>query len=73
MAQMKYESMKIRLENVADRGHIVDVDDSITSDEHREIFKQWTPDFVRNNHPSVIQVNSHSVLILFRDKMHTLM
>ncbi|XP_065858990.1 cellulose synthase-like protein G3 [Euphorbia lathyris] len=46
--------MKIRVENITEKGKVDDED--LTSDEQRQIFKQWTPNFTRQNHPSVIQV-----------------
>ncbi|WCJ26556.1 cellulose synthase like G3 [Euphorbia peplus] len=52
--KMMYESMKTRVEHVTEREHVDE--ECITNDKAREIFKQWTPDFTRQNHPTVIQV-----------------
>ncbi|KAG8375135.1 hypothetical protein BUALT_Bualt10G0068900 [Buddleja alternifolia] len=53
--KMMYESMKIKVENVVERGKISD--EYISSEEERQILSQyWTNDFTRQNHPSVIQV-----------------
>ncbi|KAH6820523.1 cellulose synthase like G3 [Perilla frutescens var. hirtella] len=50
-----YESMKMRVEDVVERGKISD--EYISSDEQREVFSQyWAEDFSRQNHPSIIQV-----------------
>ncbi|WCJ26557.1 cellulose synthase like G3 [Euphorbia peplus] len=52
--KIMYENMKIRVENVMEKGHIDD--EYLANDQVREIFKQWTPDFTRQNHPTIIEV-----------------
>ncbi|XAR55157.1 Cellulose synthase (UDP-forming) [Bertholletia excelsa] len=49
-----YKSMKKRVENVVQRGKVWD--EYITSEEEREAFGKWTPGFIRQDHPPVIQV-----------------
>ncbi|WCJ37749.1 cellulose synthase like G3 [Euphorbia peplus] len=47
-----YESMKMKIENVVERGKVED--DYINA--HEAFFNKWTPNFTRRDHPSVIQV-----------------
>ncbi|KAK3024198.1 hypothetical protein RJ639_043775, partial [Escallonia herrerae] len=49
-----YESMKVRVENVVERG--MASDEYITSEEERQAFNKWTRGFTRQDHPTVIQV-----------------
>lgn len=50
-----YESMKIRVENVAERGEVWP--EYITSEaQRRTLDKYRTPGFTRSNHPAIIQV-----------------
>ncbi|KAM0069991.1 putative cellulose synthase (UDP-forming) [Helianthus debilis subsp. tardiflorus] len=54
-----YESMKIRIENVVERGDICP--DYITSESQRQIFNNYRiPGFSRANHPAIIQVLKES-------------
>lgn len=53
--QEMYESMKMRVERVVERGSVSD--DDVTDDQSREPFSKWTKDFTRNHHPAVIQVS----------------
>lgn len=53
--QMMYESMKMKVESVVERGKVSD--EYISSEEERQILSQyWAKDFSRQNHPSIIQV-----------------
>ncbi|KAF2316151.1 hypothetical protein GH714_041489 [Hevea brasiliensis] len=52
--KMMYESMKMRVEHVVEKGKIGD--EYITSDEERQAFNQWTHNFTSQDHPTVIQV-----------------
>ncbi|CAK9147464.1 unnamed protein product [Ilex paraguariensis] len=52
--KMMYESMKIRVETVVERGKVSD--EYVSSEEEREAFNKWTQGFTRQDHPSVIQV-----------------
>ncbi|KAF9685948.1 hypothetical protein SADUNF_Sadunf03G0107700 [Salix dunnii] len=52
--KMMYESMKVKVEHVLERGTVGD--QYITSDQEREAFNQWSSDFTRQDHPAVIQV-----------------
>ncbi|KAJ9550097.1 hypothetical protein OSB04_022640 [Centaurea solstitialis] len=45
-----YESMKSRVEMVVQNDNFIHIDS-----EFQEAFRQWTPDFTRQNHPTVIQ------------------
>ncbi|OMO79812.1 Cellulose synthase [Corchorus capsularis] len=49
-----YENMKVKVENVVDRGEISE--EYITNDEEREAFNKWTDGFTSIDHPAVIQV-----------------
>ncbi|KAB1215438.1 Cellulose synthase-like protein G3 [Morella rubra] len=49
-----YDSMKIRVENVVERGKLGD--EYITGEEERRAFSKWTDGFTRQEHPTVIQV-----------------
>ncbi|KAL6986440.1 hypothetical protein U1Q18_019800 [Sarracenia purpurea var. burkii] len=52
--KIMYESMKVRVENVVERGNVDG--DYITSEQERQAFNRWTDKFSRHDHPSVIQV-----------------
>ncbi|KAF9602084.1 hypothetical protein IFM89_024851 [Coptis chinensis] len=52
--KMMYESMKMKVESVVDRGSIED--EFITGEKDSEAFKKWTTEFTRNDHPTIIQV-----------------
>ncbi|KAJ6703426.1 hypothetical protein OIU85_029388 [Salix viminalis] len=52
--KMMYESMKVKVEHVLERGTVGD--QYITSDQEREAFNQWSSNFTRQDHPAVIQV-----------------
>lgn len=55
MGQMMYESMKMKVESVVERGKVSD--EYISSEEEAEILRQYlSKDFSRQNHPSVIKV-----------------
>ncbi|KAG8659031.1 cellulose synthase-like protein G3 [Manihot esculenta] len=49
-----YESMKMRVEHVMEKGKIND--EYIRSHEECQVFKQWTHKFTIANHPTIIQV-----------------
>ncbi|XP_071692421.1 cellulose synthase-like protein G3 [Rutidosis leptorrhynchoides] len=49
-----YESMKLRVETVVQSGGLCS--EQRTKSEIRDAFRQWTPDFTRRQHPSVIQI-----------------
>ncbi|XP_024028555.1 cellulose synthase-like protein G3 [Morus notabilis] len=49
-----YESMKVRVENVVERGKVGD--EFITGEEESQAFNKWTDGFTRQDHPTVIQV-----------------
>ncbi|KAL3532892.1 hypothetical protein ACH5RR_006413 [Cinchona calisaya] len=51
---MMYESMKMRIESVVEKGTIPD--EYITNEQEHEAFSNWTPGFTRHQHPSIIQV-----------------
>ncbi|CAI9775794.1 unnamed protein product [Fraxinus pennsylvanica] len=51
----RYEHMKIRVENVVEKGKVSD--EYISSElQHQLLSQYWTKDFTRQNHPSIIQV-----------------
>ncbi|KAK6137274.1 hypothetical protein DH2020_028989 [Rehmannia glutinosa] len=53
--KMMYENMKMKVENVVERGKIND--EYISSEEDRQVLSQyWAEDFSRQNHPSMIKV-----------------
>ncbi|GER57592.1 cellulose synthase-like protein [Striga asiatica] len=53
--KIMYASMKMKVENVMDRGKVSE--EYITSDDERRFLEQyWAQDFTRQNHPSVIKV-----------------
>lgn len=54
MSQKLYESMKMRVEHVMEKGKIND--EYIRSHEECQVFKQWTHKFTIANHPTIIQV-----------------
>lgn len=49
-----YEDMKTRVDDVIEKGKVAN--EHIHSEEDRSIFSKWTPDFARQNHPTIIQV-----------------
>ncbi|XP_030500174.2 cellulose synthase-like protein G3 [Cannabis sativa] len=49
-----YESMKVRVENVVEKGKIDD--EYITKEDEHKAFNKWTDRFSRQDHPTVIQV-----------------
>nr|XP_023881371.1 cellulose synthase-like protein G3 isoform X2 [Quercus suber] len=49
-----YESMKIKVDDVLERGKVVD--DYITGEEELTAFTKWTNGFTRQDHPAIIQV-----------------
>ncbi|KAJ6703425.1 CELLULOSE SYNTHASE-LIKE PROTEIN G3 [Salix viminalis] len=49
-----YESMKVKVKQVLERGKVDD--EYISSDQEREAFNKWTRNFTRQDHPAVIQV-----------------
>ncbi|XP_044485758.1 cellulose synthase-like protein G2 [Mangifera indica] len=53
-----YESMKFRVEHVVETGKVSD--EYINGDEEREASKKWTDGFIREDHPTVIQVLSEN-------------
>jgi hypothetical protein len=54
MSQIIYESMKVKVERVLERGKVED--ENITSGQEREAFNKWADSFTRQDHPAVIQV-----------------
>ncbi|KAL9349819.1 hypothetical protein Peur_057074 [Populus x canadensis] len=52
--KMMYESMKVKVGHVLERGTVGD--QYITSDHEREAFNKWSNKFTRQDHPAVIQV-----------------
>eukprot|EP00257_Ricinus_communis_P016312 XP_015574452.1 cellulose synthase-like protein G3 [Ricinus communis] len=52
--KIMYESMKIKIEHVLDRGRVDD--EYINGDREREAFNKWTHKFTRQDHPTIIQV-----------------
>ncbi|XP_062074606.1 cellulose synthase-like protein G3 [Humulus lupulus] len=54
-----YESMKVRVENVVERGKVGD--ENITGEDERLAFNKWTDGFTRQDHPTVIQVILHNI------------
>ncbi|OMP02896.1 Cellulose synthase [Corchorus olitorius] len=53
-----YENMKVRVENVVNRGEVSET--YITNDQEREAFKKWTSAFTPQDHPTVIQKSKTS-------------
>ena len=49
-----YESMKVRLENVLERGKVDE--EYITSELERKALSKWTDEFTRQDHSTIIQV-----------------
>ncbi|KAK6251469.1 hypothetical protein SCA6_005474 [Theobroma cacao] len=49
-----YENMKVRVENVVNRGDVSEI--YVSNDEEREAFNKWTGGFTPQGHPTVIQV-----------------
>ncbi|KAK4343989.1 hypothetical protein RND71_037083 [Anisodus tanguticus] len=49
-----YEDMKMRIENVVERGEVLE--EYITDPQQREAFNKWTKGFTPNDHPAIIQV-----------------
>jgi hypothetical protein len=58
---MMYESMKVKVGHVLERGTVGD--QYITSDHEREAFNKWSNKFTRQDHPAVIQVWIHTIII----------
>ena len=54
MCQEIYENMKVRVENVVNRGEVSEI--YITNGQEREAFDKWTDTFTPQDHPTVIQV-----------------
>uniref|UniRef100_A0A2N9H8J3 Glycosyltransferase 2-like domain-containing protein n=1 Tax=Fagus sylvatica TaxID=28930 RepID=A0A2N9H8J3_FAGSY len=52
--KIMYESMKIKVDTVLERGKVDN--DYITGEEERRIFIKWINGFTRHDHPAVIQV-----------------
>ncbi|KAH6783452.1 cellulose synthase like G3 [Perilla frutescens var. hirtella] len=53
--KMMYESMKLKIESVVERGKVSE--EYISSEEEHQILsKYWAKDFSRQNHPSIVQV-----------------
>ncbi|XP_030454109.1 cellulose synthase-like protein G3 [Syzygium oleosum] len=52
--KMMYESMKVRVEQVVERGKVGE--EFIDGDRERRALSKWTDDFTRQNHPAVIEV-----------------
>lgn len=51
--------MKQRVESAVERGDVNE--DQVIDQEDVTAFKKWTPGFSRRNHPTVIEVLSHSL------------
>lgn len=49
-----YEDMKMKIENVVDRGEVLD--ECITDPQQRQAFSKWTKGFTPKDHPAIIQV-----------------
>ncbi|XP_012086684.1 cellulose synthase-like protein G3 [Jatropha curcas] len=49
-----YESMKLKIEQVLERGKIDD--ELLSGHQEREAFNKWTDNFTRQDHPTIIQV-----------------
>ena len=49
-----YEDMKLKVENVVDRGQISA--EYIANENDRKAFDKWSEGFTRHDHPTVIQV-----------------
>ncbi|XVE58101.1 hypothetical protein DITRI_Ditri04bG0143200 [Diplodiscus trichospermus] len=49
-----YKNMKVKVENVINRGEVSEL--YITNDQEREAFDKWTAGFTPQDHPAVIQV-----------------
>ena len=58
---MMYDEMKIRVENVVERGKVGD--EYITSEQQRQALNKWTEGFTRHDHPSVIQVTPFNICV----------
>ncbi|RZC81979.1 hypothetical protein C5167_044568 [Papaver somniferum] len=52
--KMMYETMKMKVESVVDRGCVGD--EHIKTDKQREAFNWWAHGFTRQGHPTVVQV-----------------
>ncbi|KAK3434249.1 hypothetical protein EUGRSUZ_D01765 [Eucalyptus grandis] len=52
--KMMYESMKMRVEHVVERGKVGE--EYIIGDRERRALNMWTDEFTRQNHPAVIEV-----------------
>ncbi|XP_052209374.1 cellulose synthase-like protein G3 isoform X5 [Diospyros lotus] len=49
-----YQSMKIRVKNIVERGKVQD--EFITCEQERQAFSKWTEEFTRQDHPTIVQV-----------------
>lgn len=56
--QLLYENMKIRVENVVDKGSVNGSDYNITDEDEVGVFNKWTDRFTSQDHPSIIQAGS---------------
>lgn len=56
--QLLYENMKIRVENVVDKGSVNGSDYNITDEHEVGVFNKWTDRFISQDHPSIIQAGS---------------
>ena len=54
MLQTMYHDMKMKVENVVERGNVGD--EYINGEQERKVFNKWTDGFTRQDHPTVIQV-----------------
>ena len=54
MLQLMYETMKIKVESVVEKGTIPH--DHITNKQEKQAFSRWTDEFTQANHPAVVQV-----------------
>ena len=54
MLQIMYESMKVRVENVLERGKVGE--EYITCEQEGKALSKWTDGFTRQDHSTVIQV-----------------
>ncbi|RVX04114.1 Cellulose synthase-like protein G3 [Vitis vinifera] len=53
MLQLMYETMKIKVESVVEKGTIPH--DHITNKQEKQAFSRWTDEFTQANHPAVVQ------------------
>ncbi|XP_052209370.1 cellulose synthase-like protein G3 isoform X1 [Diospyros lotus] len=52
--KMLHQSMKVRVENVVEKGKIPN--EFITSEQKRQVFSIWSEEFTRQDHPAIVQV-----------------